>query len=196
MIRSGSSLQSGMAELPSTSFTPKLNPREPSSPKLGFERNPAFHQRHVLSVKQFSRNDLHELFSLAQEMRTQVERNGVLDVLKGKVICSMFYEPSTRTSASFEAAMCRLGGRVVSITADQSSTAKGESLVDTIRTLGCYGDAIILRHPVAGSSQTAANVSPVPIINAGDGVGEHPTQVSTVAHFINCPYLEASLTRH
>jgi len=176
IIRSGSSLHSGMVELPSTSFTPQLNPREPSSPKLGLERNPAFHQRHILSVKQFSRNDLHELFSLAQEMRTQVERNGVLDVLKGKVICSMFYEPSTRTSASFEAAMCRLGGRVVSTTADQSSTAKGESLVDTIRTLGCYGDAIILRHPVAGSSRTAANVSPVPIINAGDGVGEHPTQ--------------------
>ncbi|PLW19902.1 hypothetical protein PCANC_17259 [Puccinia coronata f. sp. avenae] len=179
--RSGSqsrslNLQSGMIEVPTTSFTPLLNSREPSSPKLGFERNPAFHQRHILSVKQFSRHDLHELFSIAQEMRTQVERNGVLDVLKGKVICSMFYEPSTRTSASFEAAMCRLGGRVVSITADQSSTTKGESLADTIRTLGCYGDAIILRHPAAGSSRTAANVSPVPIINAGDGVGEHPTQ--------------------
>ncbi|KAH9472205.1 hypothetical protein Pst134EA_002828 [Puccinia striiformis f. sp. tritici] len=100
------------------------------------------------------------IFSIAQEMRTQVERNGVLDILKGKVICSMFYEPSIRTSASFEAAMCRLGGRVVSITADQSSTAKGESSADTIRTLGCYGDADNLRHPVAGSSRSAANVSP------------------------------------
>jgi carbamoyl-phosphate synthase/aspartate carbamoyltransferase len=185
VIRSGShtrSLQSGIPEVQSTSasFTRQLIPREPSSPHLGFERNPAFHQRHILSVNQFSRHDLHGLFSVAQEMRTQVERNGVLDILKGKVICSMFYEPSTRTSASFEAAMCRLGGRVVSISADQSSTAKGESLPDTIRTLGCYGDAIILRHPVAGSSRSAANVSPVPIINAGDGVGEHPTQVSFI----------------
>ncbi|KAI7961452.1 hypothetical protein MJO28_001941 [Puccinia striiformis f. sp. tritici] len=172
------SLQSGGADAQQafTSLTPQLIPREPSSPQLGIQRDPAFHQRHILSVKQFSRHDLHGLFSIAQEMRTQVERNGVLDILKGKVICSMFYEPSTRTSASFEAAMCRLGGRVVSITADQSSTAKGESLADTIRTLGCYGDAIILRHPVAGSSRSAANVSPVPIINAGDGVGEHPTQ--------------------
>jgi carbamoyl-phosphate synthase/aspartate carbamoyltransferase len=88
----------------------------------------------------------------------------------------LFYEPSTRTSASFEAAMKRCGGEVVCVGADRSSVQKGESLADTIRTLGCYADGIVLRHPAVGSAQTAAKFSPVPIINAGDGIGEHPTQ--------------------
>lgn len=109
-------------------------------------------------------------------MRLQVERNGVLDILKGKVLCTAFYEPSTRTSSSFEAAMKRCGGEVVPITIDRSSVVKGESLPDTIRTLSCYGDAIVLRHPDIGSAQTAAKFSSVPVINAGDGIGEHPTQ--------------------
>jgi len=99
-----------------------------------------------------------------------------VDVLKGRVLCTMFYEPSTRTSSSFDAAMKRCGGEVVQISADNSSVTKGESLADTVRTLGCYGDAIVLRHPDVGSAQTAAKFSPVPIINAGDGIGEHPTQ--------------------
>ncbi|KAG8766514.1 hypothetical protein FRC12_006820, partial [Ceratobasidium sp. 428] len=138
--------------------------------------HPAFHRRHILSVRQFTHDDLHYLFNLAHEMRLQVERSGILDLLRGRVLCTLFYEPSTRTSASFEAAMKRLGGDVVAVTADQSSVAKGESLADTIRTLGCYGDAVVLRHPAVGSAQTAAKVSPVPILNAGDGIGEHPTQ--------------------
>ena len=111
-------------------------------------------------------------------MRLQVERNGTLDVLKGRVLCTLFYEPSTRTSSSFDAAMKRCGGEVVQITADTSSVTKGESLPDTVRTLGCYADAIVMRHPDVGSAQLAAKFSPVPIINAGDGIGEHPTQVS------------------
>lgn len=139
--------------------------------------HPSFHQRHILSVKQFTHRDLHDLFSLAHEMRLQVERNGVLDILKGKVLCTAFYEPSTRTSSSFEAAMKRCGGEVVSITAERSSVVKGETLPDTIRTLACYGDAVVLRHPDVGSAQLAAKFSPVPIVNAGDGIGEHPTQV-------------------
>jgi len=138
--------------------------------------HPSFHRRHILSVKQLTHRDLHDLFSLAHEMRLQVERNGVLDILKGKVLCTAFYEPSTRTSASFEAAMKRCGGEVVPITTDRSSVVKGESLPDTIRTLACYGDAIVLRHPDIGSAQLAAKFSSVPIINAGDGIGEHPTQ--------------------
>ncbi|OBZ90061.1 Protein ura1, partial [Choanephora cucurbitarum] len=89
---------------------------------------------------------------------------------------TMFFEPSTRTSSSFEAAMYRLGGKVVSVTASTSSVQKGESLADTVRTLGCYSDVIILRHPQPGSAQIAAKYSKVPIINAGDGIGEHPTQ--------------------
>ncbi|KAJ6589041.1 hypothetical protein B0H19DRAFT_1102680 [Mycena capillaripes] len=138
--------------------------------------HPSFHRRHILSVKQFTHRDMYDLFSLAHEMRLQVERNGTLDILKGRVLCTLFYEPSTRTSSSFDAAMKRCGGEVVQITADTSSVAKGETLPDTIRTLGCYGDAIVIRHPDVGSAQLAAKFSPVPIINAGDGIGEHPTQ--------------------
>lgn len=137
---------------------------------------PAFHRRHILSVKQFSADDLYALFNRAAEMRAAVEKNGSVDVLKGRVLATVFYEPSTRTSSSFEAAMKRCGGEVVSVAADRSSVRKGESLPDTIRTLGCYADAIVLRHPDVGSAQLGAKFSPVPIINAGDGIGEHPTQ--------------------
>ncbi|KAG0048200.1 hypothetical protein BGZ83_006804 [Gryganskiella cystojenkinii] len=138
--------------------------------------NSPFSHRHILSSKQFDRNELHTLFSLAHEMRTQVERNGSIDLLRGKVMCSMFYEPSTRTSCSFAAAMHRLGGSVVAADGSSSSVVKGETLADTVRTLGCYGDLIVLRHPAPGSAATAAKFSKVPIINAGDGIGEHPTQ--------------------
>jgi carbamoyl-phosphate synthase/aspartate carbamoyltransferase len=126
---------------------------------------------------------MYDLFSLAHEMRLQVERNGTLDILKGKVLCTLFYEPSTRTSSSFDAAMKRCGGEVVQVTADTSSVSKGETLPDTIRTLACYGDAIVIRHPEVGSAQLAAKFSPVPILNAGDGTGEHPTQVTTEFHY-------------
>jgi carbamoyl-phosphate synthase/aspartate carbamoyltransferase len=135
-----------------------------------------FKNQHVLSVNQFTRQDLHLLFTVAQEMRLGVQREGVLSILKGRVLMTMFYEPSTRTSASFDAAMQRLGGRTVAITTSHSSTQKGESLADTIRTLGCYGDAIVLRHPDESSVTTAAKFSPVPILNAGNGSKEHPTQ--------------------
>ncbi|CAG8801312.1 3081_t:CDS:2, partial [Racocetra persica] len=135
-----------------------------------------FFRQHILTAKDFSRNDLHLLFGVAHEMRTLVERYGSVNLLQGRVMFTLFFEPSTRTSASFEAAMNRLGGRVVAIKTDSSSVTKGESLADTIRTVGSYGDIIILRHPEPGSTKTAARYSPVPIINAGDGIGEHPTQ--------------------
>nr|XP_019044546.1 carbamoyl-phosphate synthase, large subunit [Kwoniella bestiolae CBS 10118]OCF23476.1 carbamoyl-phosphate synthase, large subunit [Kwoniella bestiolae CBS 10118] len=143
---------------------------------LSLQTHPAFTRRHILSVKQFDREDLHVLFNLASEMRSQVERSGAVDTLKGRVLCTLFYEPSTRTSTSFEAAMKRCGGEVVQVSASTSSVQKGESLADTIRTVGCYSDAVVLRHPAVGSSKAAAKSSPVPIINAGDGIGEHPTQ--------------------
>jgi carbamoyl-phosphate synthase/aspartate carbamoyltransferase len=136
----------------------------------------SFKGRHVLSVNQVTRNDLHHLFTVAQEMRTGVQRFGVLDILKGRLLCSLFYEPSTRTSASFDAAMQRLGGRTLPISTAHSSTQKGETLQDTIRTLACYGDAIVLRHPDPASAATAAKFSPVPVINGGNGSVEHPTQ--------------------
>ena len=140
--------------------------------------HPAFARRHILSVRNFNRDDLHILFGVASEMRNLTERHVPIDILKGRVLCTVFFEPSTRTSCSFEAAMNRLGGTTIHVTPDNSSVTKGETLADTVRTLGCYGDAIVLRHPAAGSSQIAAKFSPVPVINAGDGVGEHPTQVS------------------
>jgi carbamoyl-phosphate synthase/aspartate carbamoyltransferase len=150
--------------------------REAHRPFANLQPHASFHRKHVLSVKQYTREDLHAIFSLASEMRNQVERYGSVDTLRGRVISTMFFEPSTRTSTSFEAAMKRCGGDVTVVNADTSSVTKGESLADTVRTLGCYTDAIVLRHPAVGSAKTAAKYSPVPIINAGDGIGEHPTQ--------------------
>ncbi|PXF48862.1 Protein PYR1-3 [Gracilariopsis chorda] len=133
--------------------------------------------RHILSVSQFTRNELHKLFEVAQEMRVMVSRVGHYELLRGKIMASVFYEPSTRTACSFRAAMQRLGGTVLNIqNVGNSSVAKGESLEDTIQTLGCYSDIIVLRHPAVGSAQAAASHSRLPIINAGDGIGEHPTQ--------------------
>jgi len=106
-----------------------------------------------------------------------VERVGTFDLLKGKILASLFYEPSTRTSSSFTSAMERLGGSVIPINEVRySSVSKGESLPDTVRTLECYADVIVLRHPELGASALAAQYARKPIINAGDGVGEHPTQ--------------------
>jgi carbamoyl-phosphate synthase/aspartate carbamoyltransferase len=135
-----------------------------------------FKRKHIVSVNQFTRADLHLIFTIAQEMRLGAQRQGCLDILKGRVLCTLFCEPSTRTSASFDAAMKRLGGETVVINETVSSVQKGESVADTIRTLGCYGDAIVLRHPVEESIDIATKFSDVPIINAGNGSREHPTQ--------------------
>lgn len=137
----------------------------------------AFFGRDILSVDQFSREDLEYIFRVAEEMRTMVERFGSVDLLQGKILANLFYEPSTRTSSSFMAAMQRLGGQVIPINNVQySSVAKGESLPDTVRTLEAYADVIVLRHPEVGAAAVAARYAKKPIINAGDGIGEHPTQ--------------------
>ncbi len=106
------------------------------------------------------------------------ERVGGTDLLRGMVLACLFYEPSTRTSASFIAAMERLGGSMIPITqgVQFSSVSKGETLHDTIRTLEQYSDVIVLRHPETGSADIAASAASIPVINAGDGTGEHPTQ--------------------
>merc|ERR1719333_1938989 len=96
--------------------------------------------------------------------------------LDGKILATVFYEPSTRTSCSFQAAMLRLGGSVITVNESSSSAAKGETLSDTVRSLECYCDAIVLRHPRAGAAAEAAAAMSKPLLNAGDGVGEHPTQ--------------------
>ena len=160
-------------------FGPPLHPpmlSTVSSSLLDLLSHSTFKQRHILSVNQFNRQDLHHLFTVAQEMRLGVQRQGVLDILRGRLLCTLFYEPSTRTSASFDAAMQRLGGRTVPIATSHSSAQKGESLQDTVRTLACYGDAIVLRHPEESSAEIAAKYSPVPVINGGNGTLEHPTQ--------------------
>jgi aspartate carbamoyltransferase len=136
-----------------------------------------FYGQDILSVSQFDRQKLEYIFGVAHEMRVLVERFGSADLLHGKILANLFYEPSTRTSSSFIAAMLRLGGQVIPINNVQySSVSKGESLPDTIRTLESYSDVIVLRHPEVGSAATAARYAAKPIINAGDGVGEHPTQ--------------------
>jgi aspartate carbamoyltransferase len=144
---------------------------------FGDQRTAPWYGKDILSVKQFSRQDLTYIFEVAHEMREMVARVGTFDLLKGKILANLFYEPSTRTSSSFTAAMERLGGSVIPINEVRySSVAKGESLPDTVRTLECYADVIVLRHPEVGASAMAAKYASKPIINAGDGIGEHPTQ--------------------
>jgi aspartate carbamoyltransferase len=144
---------------------------------FGDQRTAPWYGKSVLSVKQFNREDLEYIFAVAHEMRVMVERIGTFDLLKGKILANLFYEPSTRTSSSFTAAMERLGGSVIPINEVRfSSVSKGESLPDTVRTLECYADVIVLRHPDVGSAALAAKYARKPVLNAGDGVGEHPTQ--------------------
>jgi carbamoyl-phosphate synthase/aspartate carbamoyltransferase/dihydroorotase/carbamoyl-phosphate synthase/aspartate carbamoyltransferase len=132
----------------------------------------------IISVDQFDIDKLRYIFARAREMREMVQRVGGADLLKGSVLAALFYEPSTRTSSSFIAAMERLGGSVIPITQGVkfSSVSKGETLADTVRTLEQYADAIVLRHPEIGSAKLAADYASVPVLNAGDGAGEHPTQ--------------------
>jgi aspartate carbamoyltransferase catalytic subunit len=128
---------------------------------------------HVLTASQFDREFTDSLLDQAAQL------DGVRDnLLAGKIIATLFYEPSTRTRLSFESAMARRGGNVLSAedASETSSAVKGETLEDTVRVVGAYADLIVLRHPTLGSAQQAAAVSPVPLINAGDGAGEHPTQ--------------------
>lgn len=143
------------------------------------------YQQDILSVRQFPPAILDYIFDVADEMRTLVERFGSADLLSGKIMANLFYEPSTRTSSSFMAAMQRLGGQVIPINSVQySSVSKGESLADTVRTLECYADLIVLRHYELGAAAEAAKWSRKPVINAGDGVGEHPTQALLDAYTI------------
>jgi carbamoyl-phosphate synthase/aspartate carbamoyltransferase/dihydroorotase/carbamoyl-phosphate synthase/aspartate carbamoyltransferase len=134
--------------------------------------------KNILSVDQFDDELISKIFGRAREMREMVNIAGGVDLLKGRVLAALFYEPSTRTSSSFIAAMERLGGSVIPITqgVQFSSVSKGETLADTIRTLEQYADAIVLRHPQIGAANLAGDYASIPILNAGDGAGEHPTQ--------------------
>ncbi|HUY08733.1 MAG TPA: aspartate carbamoyltransferase [Candidatus Dormibacteraeota bacterium] len=132
---------------------------------------------HVVAAQQFDRDRLSALFQLSAEME-KVRASGDGQLLPGRIMASLFYEPSTRTRLSFEAAMLRLGGHVIGTenARDFSSAIKGETLEDTVQIVAGYSDCIVLRHSEEGAAARAAEVSPVPIVNAGDGPGQHPTQ--------------------
>jgi aspartate carbamoyltransferase catalytic subunit len=132
---------------------------------------------HVLGAKQFSRKELEEIMISAEEME-QIEINGGSNKYMNKIMTTLFFEPSTRTRLSFESAMSRLGGKVIGTeNAEQFSSAiKGETLEDTIRVVSNYCDVIVIRHTDIGAANRAAEVASIPVINAGDGAGEHPTQ--------------------
>ena len=132
--------------------------------------------RHLLTVSSFVLADIKHLLARAEYMQDIVKTNGGSSRLKHKVMASIFYEPSTRTSCSFQAAMLRLGGSVINVNVEQSSIQKGETLEDTVQTMSCYSDVIVMRHPRKLAVAEAARVATKPLINAGDGVGEHPTQ--------------------
>jgi len=133
--------------------------------------------RDVLRADQFSVDEIELIMSTARRYDAALAKGQVLDELRGKVLSTLFFEPSTRTRLSFEAAMLRLGGGVVSVAeAKSSSAAKGESLRDTIKTVEGYADVIVIRHPQIGAAQEAADATEKPVLNAGDGAGQHPTQ--------------------
>jgi aspartate carbamoyltransferase catalytic subunit len=133
--------------------------------------------RHLLSVDQFSRSSVEDLFRLADVMQPVARRQKVTRVLEGAVLANLFFEASTRTRVSFGAAFCRLGGSVCDTTGFTfSSMAKGESIHDTSRVISGYVDAIVVRHPEQGAVAEFARATHVPVVNGGDGPGEHPTQ--------------------
>jgi aspartate carbamoyltransferase len=136
-----------------------------------------FKGKDILHGAQFTREELEHILNVAADMRKRLEKEHALDIMKGYVLGALFFEPSTRTRLSFETAMHRLGGSVVGFaSAGTSSSAKGESLADTIRNVDQYVDVIAMRHPQIGSAKEAAEVAEAPVLNGGDGAGQHPTQ--------------------
>jgi len=131
----------------------------------------------ILNTAQFTRQELNLIMNTAAEFERKVKDGEVIKTMEGQVIASLFFEPSTRTRLSFETAINRLGARVVSMAnAATSSAAKGESLADTIKTVDGYVDVIVMRHPMKGAAQIAADNASHPVVNGGDGTGQHPTQ--------------------
>ncbi len=129
--------------------------------------------KHLVSITDYSKEEIFKILDLAADF----EKNPNQNLLDNKVIATLFFEPSTRTRLSFESAISRLGGKFIGFTdSSSSSVSKGESLKDTIMTVANYSDMIIMRHPIEGSARWASEVSGVPIVNAGDGANQHPTQ--------------------
>ena len=136
-----------------------------------------FQGRDIVSIRDFTKNEIEYIMDTAKNFLPLATGEKYSTPLIGKVLATLFFEPSTRTRLSFESAMKRLGGNVIGITEREgSSLVKGETLADTIRMVESYSDAIVLRHPQEGAARMAAEFSEIPIINAGDGAGQHPTQ--------------------
>ena len=134
--------------------------------------------KHLIDSMDLSLEDLDELFTITEDIMENEDKYS--QICKSKLMGTLFYEPSTRTRFSFEAAMLRLGGKIIGFSeVGSSSVAKGESIPDTVRTVGCYVDLIVMRHPKEGAPKYASFKSEVPIINAGDGGHQHPTQTLT-----------------
>lgn len=134
--------------------------------------------RSLIDPSDFTREEFREIFDLAHQIIANPEKYS--KSCEGKILATLFYEPSTRTRFSFEAAMLRLGGRVIGFSEpNSSSTAKGESIADTIRTVACYADIAVMRHPKEGAPKLASHYVSIPFINAGDGGHQHPTQTLT-----------------
>ena len=134
-----------------------------------------FKGRDIVSIKDFTREEIDYILKISDEMEKYVKTG--CELLKGKIMATLFFEPSTRTRLSFEAAMKKLGGECIGFSsAEGSSVAKGENLSDTIHVVENYCDVIVLRHPLEGAAKFAAEVATVPVINAGSGAEEHPTQ--------------------
>ena len=136
-----------------------------------------FNGKDIISIKDFSKDIINYILDYAQDMVPYAKGDKYKDILKGKVLSSLFFEPSTRTRLSFESSMNRLGGKVIGFS-DPSATSqkKGESLADTIKMADSYSDVIVIRHSQEGAARLAAEFADVPVINAGDGAGQHPTQ--------------------
>lgn len=134
--------------------------------------------RHLVSIKDLSDAEIEAVLALAEEMEASLTQARHTSLCQGRIMATLFYEPSTRTRLSFEAAMLRLGGRVIGFAeaATASSAAKGESIADALRVLGGYADVVVMRHPQDGSTRLAAEHCAVPLISGGDGGHEHPTQ--------------------
>lgn len=127
----------------------------------------------LVAINDLTKDEILKILDLAEEF----EKNPIQNILNKTVVATLFFEPSTRTRLSFESAVNRLGGKVIGFSeAANTSVSKGESLKDTVLTVANYSDLIVMRHPVEGSARYASEISPVPIINAGDGANQHPTQ--------------------
>ncbi len=132
---------------------------------------------HLISIDDLSKEDIVHILRRAEEFEDVARGLRIFRPFEGKILANLFFEPSTRTRMSFETAMKRLGGDVINMTAQEaSSIAKGESLADTVKVISKYVDVIVIRHPLEGSARFASENSEVPVINAGDGAGQHPTQ--------------------